>query len=468
MQHYVTLLFDVEDLCWPGSDDIPRDLAQILRRNDVPGTFFVVGEKARLWQRRGRQDVIDTLAPFDIGLHTNLHSIHPTVSEYLAPYGWEDGVEEAMRRDAPGFATIQEVWGRPASSWGQAGGTWGPQIHAALVRAGIPCAVYPGTHTARSDVNWYGGALTFPEWTLAFFDSAMLDAGRFDASLEAMWARIDRRIGDGQTWTGIFACHPTMLRATQFWDQLNFAAGQNTDPSHYRMPELHPEASYRLALQNFETLVQALRADSRLTVTTIADLRRVYRAPEGSVTPEVLRAAAQEFTAAAGDIPTDNPALSPAEAVYLMARALVRDAPREQVRREVYGPADEPPADAIPRLEWDALLSACRGLVEHVEATGHLPADAGSGHGLLPIGSFGRAMAEGLLARDRGESPDSVTLRGGHQVPQIADAIVERVQGGFRGWPVHDPQLDTTRLLLHTRLQCWTLRPALPDSRASA
>ena len=468
MQHYVTLLFDVEDLCWPGSDDIPLDLARILRRNDTPGTFFVVGEKARLWQQRGRKDVIDALAPFDIGLHTNLHSIHPTVSEYLAPCGWHDGVDEAVRRDAPGFATIQEIWGRPASAWGQAGGTWGPQIHAALIRAGIPCAVYPATHTARSHVNWYGGTLTFPEWTLAFFDSAMLDAAHFNERLEAMWERIDRHIADGQTWTGIFGCHPTMLRATQFWDQLNFAAGRNTNPAHYRMPELHPEASYRLALQNFETLVQALRADSRLTVTTIADLRRVYRVLEGPVTPEALRSAAQDFTAAAGDIPTDNPQLSPAQAVYLMARALMQDEPQEQIRREVYGPIDEPPDVSSPCLEWDEFLVACRRLVEQVEATGHLPADAGSKDRPLPIGSFARAVAESLLTPDRGESPDSVTVRDGRQVPQIADAIVERVQGGFRGWPVHDPQLDTTRLLLHTRLQCWTLRPALPDGRASA
>jgi hypothetical protein len=33
MRHYVTLLFDVEDLCWPASDDIALDLAEILTRN---------------------------------------------------------------------------------------------------------------------------------------------------------------------------------------------------------------------------------------------------------------------------------------------------------------------------------------------------------------------------------------------------------------------------------------------------
>ena len=51
MTHYVTLMFDVGDLCWPGSDDIPIDLAAILTRNQARGTFFVVGEKARLWRR---------------------------------------------------------------------------------------------------------------------------------------------------------------------------------------------------------------------------------------------------------------------------------------------------------------------------------------------------------------------------------------------------------------------------------
>ena len=148
MTHYVTLMFDVEDLCWPGSDDIPIDLAGILTRHKATGTFFVVGEKARLWRSRGRTDVIAALALHDVGLHTDLHSVHPTVSEYLAPCEWDDGVDEALRREAPGFESIEQIFGRPASSWGQAGSTWGPQRHAALSRAGVPCAVYPATYTA--------------------------------------------------------------------------------------------------------------------------------------------------------------------------------------------------------------------------------------------------------------------------------------------------------------------------------
>jgi len=461
MAHYVTLMFDVEDLCWPASDDIALDLAEILTRNQVQGTFFVVGEKARLWRSRGRTDVITSLAPHDVALHTNLHSIHPTVSEYLAPCGWEDGVAEAVRRDAPGFESIEQIFGRPASAWGQAGATWGPQLHAALRQLGVPCAVYPATYTASSDVHWYAGALTFSGREMAYFDSEMLDAGSFAKQLAAMHELLDRRIAAGQTWTGIFACHPTMLRATQFWDQLNFAAGRHTDPANYRMPELHSEASYRLALQNFETLVHDLRADARLEITTIADLRRRYLPPASQITPDTLHAAARGFLNPGTDLPTDNPQLSAAEAVDLMACALLHGQPTSLVRREVDGPDAQPPAGAKPYLEWNELIAACEALAQFVAVNHRLPTNLGTAAEPLGIGTFGVAAASALLARAAGEQPARVQLLASRQTPAIGDLIADQVRAGIAHWPIHDPNIDPERILLHTRLQCWTLRPAL-------
>jgi hypothetical protein len=54
MSHYVTLMFDVEDLCWPGSDDIPLDLARILTRNQsTPSASYCThGSSAGLCDRR--------------------------------------------------------------------------------------------------------------------------------------------------------------------------------------------------------------------------------------------------------------------------------------------------------------------------------------------------------------------------------------------------------------------------------
>ncbi|HHY97723.1 MAG TPA: hypothetical protein GX509_03175 [Firmicutes bacterium] len=54
----------------------------------------MVGEKLRALKRRRRQDILAGLRNHEIGYHTNLHSVHPTVAEYLKDLGWEEGIEE--------------------------------------------------------------------------------------------------------------------------------------------------------------------------------------------------------------------------------------------------------------------------------------------------------------------------------------------------------------------------------------
>src|SRR5690242_21329348 len=108
---YVTALMDVEDLVAPESDDVARDCAEILLEEGVPVTFCVVGEKARLLLQRGREDVIAAMKQHDIGLHTDFHSVHPTIAEAMAVRDWKEGVAEAIRREKPGVESIEQVFG---------------------------------------------------------------------------------------------------------------------------------------------------------------------------------------------------------------------------------------------------------------------------------------------------------------------------------------------------------------------
>ena len=83
---YVSVVFDVEDYISPVSenvDEIPLWLAETMTEVGVTGTFFVIGEKARSLEARGRKDVLAAMAAHDIGSHTNFGSIHPTVTEIL-------------------------------------------------------------------------------------------------------------------------------------------------------------------------------------------------------------------------------------------------------------------------------------------------------------------------------------------------------------------------------------------------
>src|SRR5438105_14536016 len=80
----VILWFDTEDYLLPADDDACKRLAEMLTERKIRATFKVVGEKARVLEKRGRKDVIRALQQHDIGDHANLHSVHPAPSEYLA------------------------------------------------------------------------------------------------------------------------------------------------------------------------------------------------------------------------------------------------------------------------------------------------------------------------------------------------------------------------------------------------
>ena len=102
----VILWFDTEDYLLPADDDAAKRLAEMLTARGIRATFKVVGEKARTLERRGRGDVIAALKKHAIGYHSNLHSVHPTPTEYLAGCGWLDGVAEFTRREAGGAADV--------------------------------------------------------------------------------------------------------------------------------------------------------------------------------------------------------------------------------------------------------------------------------------------------------------------------------------------------------------------------
>ena len=70
-QAFVSIWLDTEDFVDPRADDAALRLASILTELDAPSTFKIVGEKVRVLERRGRDDVIDALSKHDIGYHSN-------------------------------------------------------------------------------------------------------------------------------------------------------------------------------------------------------------------------------------------------------------------------------------------------------------------------------------------------------------------------------------------------------------
>src|SRR2546423_6875117 len=90
----VIIWFDTEDYLLPADDDATKRLCEMLTERGIRATFKLVGEKARVLERRGRADVIAALKKHDIGYHSDFHSVHPTPTEYRPECGWLDGVQE--------------------------------------------------------------------------------------------------------------------------------------------------------------------------------------------------------------------------------------------------------------------------------------------------------------------------------------------------------------------------------------
>jgi len=268
---YVTLMMDVEDLVSPDSDDAARDCAEILTREGLQATMCVVGEKARLLRARRREDVIDALKRHDIGLHTDLHSVPPTVAEYLSDKGWDDGVAEAVARERPGADSIRNVFGTEPSCWGGPGNTWGPQICGALQQIGVPAFVYSYTAVPDGNPHRFAGVLAYPGGR-SLGDGLYHDDTAASERLGQLVDDLQRDSKAGLFWREVFVGHPTRIMHEEFWDGRNFADGAKPPREAWTPAKRKPEADYRRALANFRHAVCTLRELPGIEITTIREM----------------------------------------------------------------------------------------------------------------------------------------------------------------------------------------------------
>src|SRR3982751_125429 len=156
---YVTLWFDTEDYILTEDDDAAKRLAEMLTRNGVRATFKVVGEKARVLERRGRTDVIAALRRHDIGYHSNTHSQQPTIAVYLQNAGWDEGRAAVTRRGQRGGADVKRIFGTTPVAYGQPGSAWAPQVYPALRDMGIRVYLDEADHVGIDDQPFYYGGM---------------------------------------------------------------------------------------------------------------------------------------------------------------------------------------------------------------------------------------------------------------------------------------------------------------------
>ena len=442
---YVLLWFDTEDYIEPAADDAALRLATDLDQLGVRATFKMVGEKARVLERRGRADAIRALARHDIGYHTDFHSVQPVPAVYLEQMGWLEGAAEFRRREEPGLRDVERIFGVKPSCYGQPGSSWAPQAYRALRQMGVPLYLDEGSHVVvRDQPYWFAGMLNvYGIRSFAFRAGLRAEdkfndfAQRFDQQAAAL-----RQKGGGVI--SIYY-HPTEFVATEFWDGVNFPRGAVRQPSQWARPNPRTKADSERTYEVMKQLGRFLKSRPVQCVTA-SDIPRLYQSAAGAPVPreEARRALASRV----GFLETPRTVLSAAELLLILL----------DVKAPLGGvPAVEGPAERgittvkapVPRWLFAQATAEAAG---EIRTHRRLPSRIWVGPDTLSLAGFAAT-----LAHDDGASPH-VTPRTGDltELERYVHADPRRVYN----WAIHPETFEGRRLLDLARLQSWTLKPA--------
>jgi hypothetical protein len=240
------------------------------------------------------------------------------------------------------------------------------------------------------------------------------------------------------------------------WDKLNFDRGINTPPEQYRLSEWTSDAEWQVARRNMRRFVREIMRIPGVSGRTHAELAALAEPPPSKVTPSELQVRAR--LAGRDGISTEDPLLSPAELLYLWALWLDEGRPEGPLPwRYVEGPTEEAvPTPSLLALGTAVARQAAGALRREVERSGRLPANVTTAGATLGIGTVFTVLAR-LVSGEEGEA---LQVPLSPQVPAIGNLLASEVKHHVPGW-LHKPDLDVSRHCAYTRLQSWTLKPAL-------
>ena len=475
---YALFWFDVEDYVTPASDEALKGLLEIFEAQGTQATWKLVGEKARVLDQRERSDIIRLLQRQDIGYHTDNHSRHPVLAEYLRDMGWEDGVAEVRRQETPGYRDLVRICG-PASTFGQAGGSWAPQIYPVLRELDIPLFMDEASHVGLdSGPFWYCGVLHINRLGESCVRMPLWDGDPgLDQAQRTFDALCERQRPEGGLISIYY--HPCEWSTHQFWDGVNFGRGANPPRAEWLPAPVRPTAQMREGLDLFARYLAHVAASPDVEILTGRQV--VNLLPDRAGGRAYTSAQISELTQFEGGVIScqrlDDVVLAPSELLALVTGCLADVArghahppnvPVQRLPETLYGPTRRiastlAPGTAVP---VHALLAAAAEAAAFIDVHHRLPDSIWVGSQQLSPADFLVTAADLLAAQVRaaGASPTGPAPHGGSDLLQIrpGNMVMERhISDSTWGWVVFPEEFSAPGITELARLQAWTLKPAL-------
>jgi len=487
---HALLLFDVEDVFSPpelGNDDSIMELADILASHGLKGTFLFIGDRAKSLRDRGRDDVIASLQPHEVGLHTR-SAQHPCGPEYVANRTWDEGFVEALQRERDGVAIVERIFGKPAAALSTHWLFTSPHAVAAAGAMGLPYLYALPAAPPHHNLCWYAGALCLPwlkspDWFRetdqpithpAYFgdiDDDYADDERFAAMLRRYDAHVDDCIARQQPVLAILMMHPQRLRLAQFIDGFMTPNGVNLPRDQWGSrgrPRQQPPQVVDRIRANFARFAAHIAADKRLNPSGVNEMVRRFGGQPDHISLDDLLAAAAQIVKHRAILLHDR--FSPAELTLGMAQAFVHvqeqgRLPDRVTRMQTLGPKRNlivrPEVAACDHKDLHRLASR---LIASVQADGHLPAWLDDLPRRVGVNHLHLLLAEALVAvRDDCPRKNFELFR----MPRYPEVAIElgRLFLSIAEGENLDPDLNVDALYRHAKLQTWSLKPASSHDR---
>ena len=460
----VILWFDAEDYLSPADDDATKRLCELLTERGIRATFKIVGEKARVLERRGRRDVIDALKKHDIGYHTDFHSVHPTPTEYLAPCGWLDGVAEFIRREGAGATDVRKIFGLSRlACYGQPGSSWAPQAIAALPQIDIaPCYVDENPHVGLNHLPfWYAGALNINDMGPNHTRVGLRDPRELDPAKKKFTEIADRL---RQTGGGLISIHfhPCEWIHQEFWDGVNFKRGANPPREQWHAPPQRLAVETETEFRCFAEYIDFIRAIPGVSWVTATDVFKLY--PDltrtEAASSDVLTEMARHITQSGVDFQRlGGRAYSVADQFELFILAM-HDRPAQPALKTtgLMGPIAPPPRTVLTNLSDVAFSAALNDVYKFIQVEHRVPTCVFIGAEPVAPADFLVTLAAAWLT----PPSTNASLPLGRHVPMLPELhVAPDTPNLFGGWPIHVENFRAPQVMEQARLQAWTLKPAI-------
>lgn len=462
---YVILWFDTEDYLLPADDDATLRISEFLTKEGIRCTHKLVGEKARVLEKRGRADVIDAITKHEVGYHSDFHSVQPTPALFMSRQGWDDGVAEFDRRERQGMLDVERITGQKPSCYGQPGSSWGPQQFGAMRQWGMPVYLDAGSHVKLDgDPFWYCGILNLYalKATLRTNLGGPQDLeeakNRFDKAYEELLA-------EGGGPVSIYY-HPCEFVHKQFWDGVNFMKGANPPRSEWKIPPQKTPEESRVAYETFEGYIRFIKSHPKVKFVTAREALAIYqdRAQRHDFSTTDVRTIAKNVGGEIGYQKLDGMTLAPSEVFDILNQFVwVRLAGEKTVQFRLHetllGPTQSAPEHddvTTTRSQFERTVADVAG---YIQRHGRIPNAVWLGSDPVSPESYLRTLATSAVTlADDGSLPETLVF---HPTGLGTAANVSEDHPKLWGWVIFPPGFHAPEMMQLAKRQAWTLKPAV-------